>query len=945
MFSFLPTIHGHFLTRYNLFFDLPERAQQNRTPSSESMLQALDILLAERYNVCLSLDLRNYLQTYDIEDLLHFWTWFEDVWKSAGNAVNHDENMVPLMSHFPNDMPENMDELWLKRFLTLFQFKNEKCLICNKEHTIVELEPCHHCVCTHCFDGYTGCPVCGRPIDNHATFLKHQAIIYKADRSAWKTMTCLDLGKDIKAFAKNKLRSICQIAQALSVHDKKTLSYIMDAFIQDLPDWLPEQFNSKQMQAIVLALFIQKNISQSNEILRRYLKNATDVLRLLAVLSGEDGTLMPHTVTRSIDAKRQDVIQKYLTRLPKSQCQHIDQQYAILRTQHHDTMIDFVEQTYHFNVVKLTRHQRRLFLSILDAFDEDSLIEDLLRHRALWIRLGEFLHPGDYEKRFPKICRAFSVIRKKLWYDRKCKAPAFRTWRSQLEEAIQKRDKGSLETLMSARPGEFARHLDRILRGFSSKATLTDYAADHLIQTGARFYLDLIYKKGIFKSLKSLKQKINFFVSDAKQDIQCKIRYIKCLKSFLQHLSTPLLIQLWGHFGTRKNKLPKRVFYPAGSIRKIYWTDDNRPTIPHFYTDSIRDGIVKELLHRFEQKPHFAQSIIDKTLDTVTFPFNERNNHTQGIHLSPGSSLSLPQENNNDKMRLFLHWCQKDGEEDVDLDLSVAFFNKNWKMVNGCTYYQLQCSSHHSAMYYARHSGDFRAAPYPRGATEYVDIDRDRAIKAGIRYAVMLVQVYAGVDFDNFERAYTGIMYRNETHQTAYFDPQTVRFKYALEGSARAYIPILFDLIENTTLEVQCYLPSKNATINNLNSNEKCIKDMVSALTSFYRSRPRAMRYDIALMQAAARTTQVWVRFENGSVMPFNRGYDEDTWTFYNKLLRGIAQITKLNATTAWPAVPEFTAPSLAFLMNGDVPMNNESEYYIIINDHLNERYSWLELL
>ena len=248
MHSFLPTIHGHFLARYNLFFDLPERLQQNRKPSSEATLQALDILLAERYHVCLSLDLRNYLHNYDIDDLLHFWEWFEDVWKSAGKAINHDENMVPLMSHFPNDMPDNMDELWLKRFLTLFESKDENCLICGKENTIVELEPCHHNVCTHCFDGYTGCPACGRPIDDHATFIKHQNILYKADRSAWGNMTCLDMGSDIRVFAKNKFHSLCQIAQALSVSDRETLSVIMDAFTHDIPGWLPEQFESKQMQ-------------------------------------------------------------------------------------------------------------------------------------------------------------------------------------------------------------------------------------------------------------------------------------------------------------------------------------------------------------------------------------------------------------------------------------------------------------------------------------------------------------------------------------------------------------------------------------------------------------------------------------------------------------------------------------------------------------------------
>ena len=48
---------------------------------------------------------------------------------------------------------------------------------------------------------------------------------------------------------------------------------------------------------------------------------------------------------------------------------------------------------------------------------------------------------------------------------------------------------------------------------------------------------------------------------------------------------------------------------------------------------------------------------------------------------------------------------------------------------------------------FARHSGDFTFAPPPDGASEFIDVDLDRALELGFRYVSMDVRVYMALHF------------------------------------------------------------------------------------------------------------------------------------------------------------------------------------------------------
>lgn len=944
------TIHGHFLARYGLFFDLPgRRVQEHQTLSefAERILQAVELMLVEKYNVCLSKALRDHLSSYGTDEIMKFWTWFEQVWKDAGKAVGDHENMTPLMGDFPNHIPDDMDVLWIKRFLTLFQPMQDDCLICGKKDTVVELEPCHHRVCMHCFKNYTGCPICGKPIDMHSAFLKNLQTIQELDRSAWPNAIYLDLGQDIDAFAREKFNKMCLVSQALSPQDMETLDVILQGYGDRLQSWLPQTFESRQMQAVVLNKLMQalpENVCLN--VLKRYLKNATDVLRLIAVMSGENGTLMPHTVHRTAHYKKEASILDKLSfaQYLSSSVKKFIEEHPAVETVH------YVQKSYQIKVTKMSRRQRRMFLELLESFDQNRLCEDFLRHRALWVRVGEFLHPGDYEKRFPKVIKAFDVIRKGMFkyseeeykkYPFLSRPQKCRTWRSRLESAISSKNTEELLNLMKQRPGEFARHIDRILRGFGQDSDFSEFASNRI----QSLKNDISAKNGkdLLSRFVQLTRGVVTAFTEAANDLNSKIQYTNLFNECIPKLSTPMLVQLWGHFGSRKNKLKKRIFYPAGCSRKIYWSDDRRPVISSIYTKPIRNEILAELLKRFEKKPHFEQTIVDDGLKTLTFPFNERSSGSEAIHVSAGSVLAMPQDNN--QLRLFLHWCQKPKSTCVDLDLSVAFLDEDWKLRNYCTYYQLQCaSSIDKSKYFAMHSGDFRAAPPPRGATEYVDLDRDLALADGIRYAVMLVQVYAGIDFASLERAYAGVMYRNDTKKKAVFDPQTVRFKYALTGEAKSYIPIVFDLKTGSIHDIQCYTTSGQGN-SNLHNNRKTVRDIARYSIEYFSDNPRTMRYDIALMHAASRSDCVWIRQKDNTFLQMVRNENESNVSFYHRLSKSSDFSLVVSGAHVCFELPEIETPSLAFLMDGNISLKDESEYYIIFGGMLTEKNSWIDLM
>ena len=145
-----------------------------------------------------------------------------------------------------------------------------------------------------------------------------------------------------------------------------------------------------------------------------FVKTATDLLRIYAILSNGDYTLRENT---------------------------------------------------HF--ISLERSVRRMFLNVLNviAYENPYMIDDLARHEFLWKRAFEKLHVAEYSKQYPYIAKLASMLRNDEYI----------TYYGRLEQA--KYNQVEFIKLLKTRPGEFARRLDMIIRNqeFDLEYTLSSF--------------------------------------------------------------------------------------------------------------------------------------------------------------------------------------------------------------------------------------------------------------------------------------------------------------------------------------------------------------------------------------------------------------------------------------------------------------------------------------
>jgi len=200
------------------------------------------------------------------------------------------------------------------------------------------------------------------------------------------------------------------------------------------------------------------------------------------------------------------------------------------------------------------------------------------------------------------------------------------------------------------------------------------------------------------------------------------------------------------------------VYWPKGRIALGVSTADERDPLPEQAVSELVPMIHAELLRRFSEKPPFHDALIDERLQTVTVPFNERTASSSAITLPRGSRISIEMKKT---IRLFLHWCEPPGGGTTDLDLSVALYDSAWRFLGVCSYYELKLVTPKREIV-AQSAGDLRNAPWPDGATEFVDLDCELAGSLGARFAVMVINAYAGLPFSQLEQGFAGLMLRDD---------------------------------------------------------------------------------------------------------------------------------------------------------------------------------------
>jgi hypothetical protein len=644
---------------------------------------------------------------------------------------------------------------------------------------------CGHIVDTDLFgqlSEYTACPVCG----NQLEALDTPATIKLPPMEKITPFKVLDLASadDLYQIFTDLLGANSSISQG----DRALITELFvadgDAVVQYLPDVIP----FKEQLALAVAL-CAKHAPSGLNVLAAQLKTATDCLRMAVIFSGGDASL--------------------------------------------------VNKKFNF---KLSNPQRRLVLSALDKIA--SPLEDMLRYRSLFLRLGKCLHVGTMTKRFNRAAKAFDTLRN----DHK----SIDTYAGQVER-LSCQLTGRVQTPSGTLPVEHS------VRTEDSTATLEDNLDENQVhalvtlkttleddvrspdmsacneivgdQSAAPLLLALLASRaGEFA------RRLDFLLSY----VADKHSVIAHFSTIVSALPTPMLLQISKHMERRTQPESFRYFMPKGAWSKTQVINgDKRPILDNDTVAQVLVTINEVLLSRFGEKKELGRIFVDPELKNYLIPLSMRSASDSMVTLARGSRVKVSPKAG--LLRVFQYW-----KGDIDLDLSVVAFNDSWQQKGECTYY-----SEGKKGDWAHHSGDILSAPL--GAAECIDIDIEATKSMGIRYCVMFINVFSGQSFFEFD-ALAGIMERPDDKTGELFEPSAVSQKFHLSGEVKGTVPLILDLHTMEYIWMDIAINSAKAFSNAATTSEEthCIGQVASVITQH-----KPNLYDLFMLHAKARAQQV----------------------------------------------------------------------------------------
>lgn len=208
--------------------------------------------------------------------------------------------------------------------------------------------------------------------------------------------------------------NICTSRTSISRTDREDIAYLFETENMKLPDNIPHKENA----AYISALYLQKKPLANVSELRKYVKTATDVLRLVTAMSDGDVSLAENTRYKSF-----------------------------------------------------TRRQRRMIMELLSGCP--NIEGDMLRYKERWIRIGERIHPSEfdcsrYTLAYDRAINAFDKLRN----NRKIE-----TFAGKVEFDLAYGEYESALAELVKRPGELARRLDQLLRVAHKESVIRSFAS------------------------------------------------------------------------------------------------------------------------------------------------------------------------------------------------------------------------------------------------------------------------------------------------------------------------------------------------------------------------------------------------------------------------------------------------------------------------------------
>jgi len=428
-----------------------------------------------------------------------------------------------------------------------------------------------------------------------------------------------------------------------------------------------------------------------------------------------------------------------------------------------------------FKFRKFNRKERKYLLGLLENTNCDP--KEMVLKDQRWVRLGEILHPSEYKSQYPKTAQSFNMIRRG---EKGVKGEKVKSWYANLNDAFKKDLESGLKVL-SQRPGEFSRRIDWLIRTYPT---------------------DLV-------------------------------PIMTHLSKVLMGTSNKVLFEVYSHFEGRLEPKNDRYIMVKGARKKTQLP--SLPALPPKMVEGIHMRLFETLKEKFATLPALGNCWIDEELKKIPLPTNMRSMNFSTKPKIRGQRIPL--DNPDAKVvRPFVHWMDKDGNE--DLDLSVTFVGKT-KPVNVLSFHNLRVGK-------SLHSGDVRHRRGP--CAEYVDIEMADAIANGYQYAVIDVRNYNGRALKTVETMF-GIMERE--HPTSNFTwlPETITSCQALESESTNTLIAIIDLVAKEYIMLDLDSSGTTYASGDIKNTLKMVEE--------YTKPPKVSVYDLVLLHVEARGKQV----------------------------------------------------------------------------------------
>jgi hypothetical protein len=711
----------------------------------------------------------------------------------------------------------------------------QPCPWCGQLKAVGALDPCGHIVCRSCwYEGtFAECPICHRRVAIGDPFVRAATTMELVTHHDGE-LRLLHLGFDLVGAARVRFEQLVGRASPLSPEERTEIEAVIDAMGPKAVHWLPARIPIKETMAIALALLwtVAPDRAAMLHATRGHLTTATDVLRVAAVLLGGNPGL-----------------------------------------------------TEPMRLGSVGRSMRRAVLEALDHLPAEQAIEDMWRHRGLWKRIGERLHPYEYAERLPVATLAFAAVRQT-----KLDTATFGA-------AIRNEARGTATVRIvddRARVMPWANFIEDRLRAGDARS-----AAERLEQQPDE----------LLRRVDHLVRVVQVHQPDALAQV------IGTIEAAAARGSPAMLLRLASHIARRTEPWPRRVFFPKRELLKAWGAPDRRAPLRSDAIGALVALARAELVNRAAARRNFARAVIDRSLVDLAVPAGERAAPKAKIAWPRGSEIALPPAAAGNPLRWFLHWEEPLGTN-VDLDLSVEMFDAQWRHVVSC---DLQTPVVDQRV--VVHSGDLRSAPPPLGASEFVDLDLERLPLLGVRYAMMVVSSFNAIPPDQLTYRFAGIMIRPRDGDP--FDPRTAAQRFDLHGKSAISVPLVIDLETRRLRWLDAQISGPTA-LRKVGGYRAALAHIGRDFADVASTGARPTLWDLATLHAVARANIIYVRERSGEIAVYRRRDTE----------QALARLARLHAGEAPDDVleklPPANAPTWFALLRDDLDLPAGSTGYVL---------------